>query len=68
MPSEQLTIVAEYRRKSESQWYVEEPSAPPRGLAGLHARWQAVIDYCRDHAGEDCRTILRIMGESGRFD
>jgi|GEM_PF-5441644 hypothetical protein len=68
MPSEQLTIVAEYRRKSESQWYAEELSAPHRGLAGLHARWQAVIDYCRDHGGEDCRTILRIMGESGRFD
>jgi hypothetical protein len=40
----------------------------PKGLADLHAKWQAVIDYCRDRTGEDCHHSLRIMGESGRFD
>lgn len=44
------------------------PQQPRRGLVDLHLKWKAVIDYCRERASEDCRTILRLMEEADTRD
>lgn len=41
---------------------------PRKGLVDLHLKWRAVIDYCRERASEDCRTILQLMEEADARD